>query len=356
MRKPGALGALVAMCLMLGACSSAGGSPSGSVASVPSAGTSPMSPSPTASSTSSLATIGVPADDGARIVGVTTLSPRMRDLTIESPSVGTVTVRLLVPSTFAQQPDARFPALYLLHGGGGGYADWTTNTDVEALTAPTDLLVVMPDAATSGIDGWYADWETPAEVGKQAWETFHLTELPQLLEANFQAGPDRAVAGLSMGGYGAVVYAGRHPGMFKAVASFSGALDMKSETQHFDDPDYAARWGDPVIDAANWAAHDPMVLVPALRGTALYLSFGNGVPGPYDAGRTDTDELEAWVNAGNAGFVAALAAAGIPATVDSYGPGTHSWPYWERELHAAMPLILQAVGAPATSSSASPAP
>ena len=339
MRRLSAAGALVVLCVALGACSSAGGSAS-------------PSPSPAAS----LATIGQPADDGARVVKVQELGARMRDLTIESPSVGTVMVRLLVPSTFADQPTARFPALYLLHGAGGGYTDWTLNTDVEALTRPTNLLVVMPAGSTSGIEGWYTDWETPGKLGQQNWETFHLTELRQLLERNYQAGDVRTVAGNSMGGYGAVAYAGRHPGLFTAAASFSGALDMKSETEHLNDPNYLARWGDPVVDAANWAAHDPMVLVPALRGTALYLSFGNGLPGPLDPGRVDVDKLEAWVDAGNELFVAAVQQAGIPATVDAYGPGTHSWPYWERELHTALPMLSGAAGATSSVPSASAAP
>ena len=324
---------LPALCLVLGACSSTGGS-----ATAPPSGTA----APTA--TASLATVGQPADDGARVVDVRSLGNRARDLTIESPSVGTVKVRLLVPSTFADQPTAKFPTLYLLHGAGGGYTDWTSNTDVERLTLPTNLLVAMPAGATSGVDGWFSNWETPGQLGKQNWETFTLTELPQLLERNWQAGPDRAVAGLSMGGYGSMVFAGRNPGFFKAAASFSGALDLKTESKHFNDPNYLARWGDPNIDAANWASHDPIVLIPKLKDTALYLSFGNGTPGPFDPGRTDTDKLEAWVDAGNEAFVAALAAAGIPATVNAYGPGTHSWPYWERELHTSLPMLLQAVG------------
>lgn len=81
------------------------------------------------------------------------MDARTRDLTIDSPSVGVVKVRLLLPEGFEGDPSARRPVLYLLHGAWGNHADWTNLTDVEALTAPTDLLVVMPDAAT----GWYAD-------------------------------------------------------------------------------------------------------------------------------------------------------------------------------------------------------
>jgi len=325
----------------------------------PAATTPAANPSPTSSATVACATpppplptIGQPADDGARMVKVDTLDDRTRDLTIESPAVGTVMVRLLLPRTFASQPEARFPVLYLLHGGGGEYTDWTQNTNVEAYTAPTDLLVVMPAANSSGLDGWYTDWAEGGTCGPRLWETFHLTELRQLLERNWQAGDRRAIAGLSLGGYGSITYAARHPGLFAAAASYSGALDLRGYFERFPDPYEAARWGDPVTDASNWDGHDPIELAPQLRGTAVYLSFGTGQPGPLDPPGADEDQLEAFISGGNQRFLAALTSAGISATVDAYGPGTHSWPYWDRELRASLPLLLRALGeSPAATSS-----
>jgi S-formylglutathione hydrolase FrmB/CubicO group peptidase (beta-lactamase class C family) len=305
------------------------------------------SPEPVASPSPapSLATIGQPADDGARIVKVDTIDGRTRDLTIESPSVGTVKVRLLLPSTFEAQPTTRWPVLYLLHGAGGNHAEWTQNTDVEALTAPTDLLVVMPDANDAvGLTGWYTDWYNGGEGGPPKWETFHLTELLQLLERNWQAGDRRVVAGLSMGGYGAFSYAARHPDLFRAAASYSGVLDLKVHPGDFSDTDAITRWGDPVANAANWDAHDPIKMVAALKGMPLYIAYGNGEPGPLDNAGTQKDELEAWIGQGDDLFVAAAHDAGITATVNAYGPGTHNWPYWQRDLHASLPMLLEALG------------
>jgi diacylglycerol O-acyltransferase / trehalose O-mycolyltransferase len=314
----------------------------------------------------SLATRGQAADDGARIVTVETIDGRTRDLTIESPSVGTVKVRLLLPSTFDSDPATRFPVLYLLHGAAGGHAEWTLNTDVEALTAPTDLLVVMPDANdANGAAGWYTDWYNGGTGGTPKWETFHLTELRQLLERNWQAGDQRVIAGLSMGGYGAITYAARHPDLFKAAASYSGVLDLKVDPTDFSQPNDITRWGDPATNAANWDEHDPIKLVPSLNGMLLYIAYGNGEPGPLDSAGSQKDDLEAWIGRGGDLFVAALKDAGIPATVNAYGPGTHSWPYWQRELHASLPMLLRALGESgvppsptpeAASSSASPAP
>ena len=281
--------------------------------------------------------IGEAADDGARIVQVDTIDARTRDLTIESPSVGTVKVRLLLPVDFEAEGTADWPVLYLLHGHDGGYADWTDMTDVVALTAPTDLLVVMPDADS----GWYSDAWNGGAGGPPAWETFHTSELIELLERNWQASGDRVVAGLSMGGLGAIDYAARHPGMFKAAASFSGVLDPRaSETN----PGASPTWGDPVAQEDIWRAHDPMSLAPALAGLPLYISYGSGGAGPLDVGPVDPNDLEGAIGVENDAFVAYLATLGIPVTVDAYGSGTHSWPYWERGLHESLPMLLEALG------------
>jgi diacylglycerol O-acyltransferase / trehalose O-mycolyltransferase len=281
-------------------------------------------------------TIGTAADDGARIVQVDTIDARTRDLIIDSPSVGSVKVRLLLPASFETEPDTTWPVLYLLHGAWGNHGDWTNLTDVEELTAPTDLLVVMPDAAT----GWYTDAWNDGAGGPPAWETFHTTELLQLLERNWRAGQDRVVAGLSMGGLGAMDYAARHPGMFKAAASFSGVMD----TTGSDLDNGATTFGDPVAQADNWKAHNPLDLAAALEGTPLYVSYGDGQPGPLDPPGTPVSDLEVWIAPQNEAFVERLGELGIPVTVDAYGPGTHDWPYWERALHASLPMLLEALG------------
>jgi S-formylglutathione hydrolase FrmB len=283
-------------------------------------------------------TIGEAADDGARIVGVDVLDERTRDLTIESPSVGYAKVRLLLPPGFDAQAADGWPTLYLLQGCCDDYTSWTRETDVKALTEPTDLLVAMPMA---GGNGWYADWWNQGDGGLPMWETFHTQELPQLLERNYGANDRRVIAGLSMGGYGALSYAERHPGMFQAAASFSGVPDiLASDFDTGPDPVF----GDKVAQADNWTAHDVVSQAAALKGVPLFISYGNGRPGPFEAGNNGVDNQEKWIGANNDHLVARLKELGIPATVDAYGPGTHSWPYWERELHKALPMLLKAVG------------
>jgi diacylglycerol O-acyltransferase/trehalose O-mycolyltransferase len=74
------------------------------------------------------ASFALAADDGARIVDLASRGPRTRDLTVDSPAVGTVKVRLLVPQDYDTQSSKRFPVLTLLHGGGGDYTDWDQRT------------------------------------------------------------------------------------------------------------------------------------------------------------------------------------------------------------------------------------
>ena len=283
-------------------------------------------------------TIGQPADDGARIVKVDRLDDRTVDLTIESPGVGYAQVRLLLPQDFETEQDRDWPSLYLLQGCCDDYTSWSRETDIKELTAPTDLLVAMPAA---GGGGWYTDWWNSGRGGVPMWETFHTQELPQLLERNYRANQDRVVAGLSMGGYGALGYAERHPGMFKAAASFSGVPDiLRSDFDTGSDPVF----GGPDKTKDDWVSHDVVSQAAALEGVPLFISYGDGAPGPLDASGTTTDDQEQWIAKGNDTLVAKLKELGIPATVEAYGPGTHSWPYWERSLHHAMPLLLKALG------------
>ncbi|HEY2958847.1 MAG TPA: alpha/beta hydrolase family protein [Actinomycetota bacterium] len=282
----------------------------------------------------------------------------MRDLTIDSPALGhTATVRLLLPRGFQTQPNRRWPVLWLLHGccgAGDAYQSWTRHSDVEQLAGLADVLVVMPEA---GQVGYYSDWYRAGRDGPSRWERFHLTELRQLLERDWRAGDRRVVAGLSMGGLGAMAYAARHPGMFRAAASYSGVVHTRYQGRPTpgpqlvqgtlrgfgEDPD--ALWGDPQRQAGTWAAHNPYDLAPRLRGVGLFVSVGNGRPGPLDGPESggDAQQIERALYAQNTAFVARLRRLGIPVRLDDYGPGSHDWPYWQRELHRSLPLLLAAL-------------
>jgi diacylglycerol O-acyltransferase / trehalose O-mycolyltransferase len=279
------------------------------------------------------------APAGATVRAEKRVGPRMLDLTVRSPALGDdAKVRLITPAGWSQD-GRRWPVLYLLHGCCDTYVSWTRSTDVETLPELRDVLVVMPEA---GDVGFYSDWQDGP-----AWETFHLDELRELLERDYGAGTRRAVAGLSMGGLGAMGYAARHPDLFGAAASFSGTLHPLAHPrvylglfgQYTDDP--LDVWGSPDAQREVWEAHDPTGLADRLRGIALFVSSGDGRPGPYEPPGADRDPLERTVLAENRAFVAELRRLEIPVEVDFYGPGIHDWPYFERELERALPLLLR---------------
>jgi diacylglycerol O-acyltransferase/trehalose O-mycolyltransferase len=259
------------------------------------------------------------------------LAPRIVDLTVRSPAMGRdAHVRLLTPVGYT--PAKKWPVLYLLHGCCDTYKSWTRSSDIEGIRALRGVLVVMPEG---GNVGFYADWK-----GGPGWETFHTRELPVLLRAGFGASREQSIAGLSMGGLGAMGYAARHPGEYKAAASFSGLLHPAADKQVLGGliRSYA---GDPArVYPDGWEKHDPTELAARLAGTRLFVSSGDGHAGPYEDDDDEFDSTEAFVEAESRAFIQRLKRAGIRANVDFYGPGTHSWPYWERELKRALPTLL----------------
>lgn len=278
---------------------------------------------------------------------------RLVDLTVASPALGgDAKVRLLTPDGWDQRgKDDRWPVLYLLHGMFGSHEDWVKQTDVTRLRELRNVLVVMPDGGDPG--GYYTNWWNGGRSGAPAWETFHLDEVRSILERDYGAGTRRAVAGASMGGYGALLYAGHRPDMFRAVASYSGPVHLLHPESvarwrlAFADPagaSYLDLWGDPATQRANWERHDPYQLAGLLRPMPVFLSCGDGEPGPLDGPDTsDVDrDTEAFDRVLNVSLAGELRRQGVPVETHFYR-GTHQPAYWERELHRSLPMLLAAL-------------
>jgi diacylglycerol O-acyltransferase / trehalose O-mycolyltransferase len=275
-------------------------------------------------------------------VQVNRLSERDHELTITSAALGREgMVRVLLPEGW-EQGSGPWPVLYLLNGCcQPRYDTWVTEGAAAKLTSSYPAIVVMPEG---GSVGFYSDWrEGPG------WETFHLTEVRRVLERDYGAGDRRAVAGLSMGGFGAMSYAARHPGMFQAAASFSGVLHTRDGEGGVDwlldhNGEHSRKlWGD--HRGPEWAAHNPTDLTANLRDVRLFVSSGDGSAGPLDGSTTGGEDGEASLLRQAQAFVERAKADGANVTVDFYGPGTHTWPYWRRGLERALPMLMDSIGA-----------
>jgi diacylglycerol O-acyltransferase / trehalose O-mycolyltransferase len=293
------------------------------------------------------------ADHDIQLLSSQRLDDRLTQLTLSTPALKAPTgVRVLLPAGY-EESTRRYPVLYLLHGAFGNETDWTKVGDAEAITAGLPVIVVMPDG---GQGGWYTDWLNRGAGGPPEWETLHIHELIPWIDDHYRTIADRggrAIAGLSMGGFGALSYAGRHPDLFSWAGSFSGAVDITHNLPVVGVIDAEAlvdgglpddQFGDPILNAPNWQAHNPWNLAPNLRGMTLDVDTGNGVPGPLDSNKLNFDPVEEQVHEMSVAFHQRLAALGIPHTWNDYGPGTHSWPYWQRDLAEAMPSMMRSFG------------
>lgn len=279
-------------------------------------------------------------------------TPRCVDTAVPVPAGLNVTdnhVRILLPVGY-DRGHHRYPVLYLLHGAGDTYTAWTTKTDVTAFSAGFPVIIVMPDAGHNSLAGWYSNWFN----GTYQWETYHLGVVRSWVDHHLRTiVGDDAIAGLSMGGFGAMSYAARHPGMFRAAASFSGAVDTQYGApasgvvfdqlrSQYGTPNEQV-WGNQLADASTWAAHNPTALASRLAGTQLFIASGTGTPGGSQ-GEEPTNPggyaLENGIFQMNLQFVRALDSAGVPHHDDFYLGGMHDWPYWQADLHWALPQMV----------------
>jgi S-formylglutathione hydrolase FrmB len=289
-----------------------------------------------------------------KLITTQRLDGRLSELTFSTPALSADTgVRVMLPTGYAAHPRRRYPVLYLLNGSLGNETDWTVQGDAEALTAGLPLIVVMP---SGGSGGYYSDWYNGGAGGPPEWETYHIDELLPWIDQHYRTlgtRAGRAIAGLSMGGFGAFSYPARHPELFVAAASFSGALDTNDpslagqpDESTFDGGVPYSTWGTYQTNQINWRAHDPFDLAENLRGLELVMRTGNGQPGgpyPYSA---PAGVIEADVHQANIDMDAKLTGLRIPHFFQDYGPGDHSWPYWQRDLRLTLPQIMATFARP----------
>jgi putative tributyrin esterase len=203
------------------------------------------------------------------------------------------------------------PVLYLLHGLSDDDTIWLRRTSLERYIAPLGLAVVMPQVHRS----FYTDMAS----GGRYW-TFLSEELPALVGDFFRVSDrreDTFVAGLSMGGYGALKWALRQPERFAAAASLSGALDMATRARR---DELFPGLMETIFGERPVAGSDDDLLA------LLDRSDCDALPRLYVACGTEDALLPE-----NHRFLDAARRRELPVTVD-LGRGEHEWGYWDARI------------------------
>ncbi len=224
--------------------------------------------------------------DAASITGSWAEDERTVQLRVHSAAMGQdIMVKVLRPA----DRSAPRPTLYLLNGGGGGQdsATWQKNTDVLRFLADKDVNVVQP---VGGRWSYYTDWRAPdPKLGVYKWKTFLTEELPPVIDAEFATTGVNAIAGLSTSGTSVLQLPIAKPGLYQAVAAYSGCAQVsdplgrefvKLAVESWGGGDTENMYGPP--EDPMWAANDPYLHADQLRGIRLFLSTGTGVPGMYE--------------------------------------------------------------------------
>lgn len=281
-----------------------------------------------------------------------------------------------LPAGYDARPDARWPVFYYLHGLTGSETNWVKHGYLDKTADRLGLaaIVVMPD----GDDDFYIDSAMPIDyaacmkdgsglfplsghssrakecVRHRAYETYIVDDLVHEIDGHFRTiatREGRAIAGLSMGGYGALVLAMRHLDMFAAAASHSGVDALLYAGPHPYDASAVQLWDDPTkLDSklgpfgrwlrglygdelANYRAHDPATLIDALAPgqLAIYL----------DCGSEDDFQLDATA----AYLHDRLRARKLDHTY-YVGPGKHDFTFWAPRVEHSLAFLRDHTAAP----------
>ncbi|WP_067691012.1 alpha/beta hydrolase [Nocardia jejuensis] len=302
-----------------------------------------------------------PAADGSHLVAASEAPGGLLDLRVYSSAMD---AELTVKVLRAQDGSVPSPVVYLLNGANGGLdgSSWPDRTDIVDFFRDKQVTVVTP---LGGNGSYFTDWRADDPVlGRQRWSTFLTRELPPIIDSGLNGNGANAIAGISMSGTSVFQLAIGAPGLYRAIGSYSGCARTSDPFGRFFVDAVVVRWrGNPtnmwgLPDDPAWLANDPYLHADQLRGTAVYVSTGTGVPGPLDTldgpGIRDNPVtligqltsgvvLEAITDRCARALAERMRDLGIPATFNLRPSGTHSWGYWQQDLHDSWPMFQRAL-------------
>ncbi len=231
-------------------------------------------------------------------------------------------VNVLLPDS--EEPPRKI--LWLLHGLKGDHTSWLRNTSIERYAAKYHLAVVMPDAARS----WYTDTAYGAN-----YFSYVADELPALCRRTFHgwsdAREDNLVAGLSMGGYGALKLALSRPDQYGSCIALSGALDVTRKGRPCDVMEWRSIFG--------YGIESPLELEGSKHDLFALAAKNKQVGLPFPKLYLWCGQEDALITI-NRAFDQHLTTLGIDHTYEE-SEGGHKWVWWDLHIQNALKNILE---------------
>lgn len=249
-----------------------------------------------------------------------------------APSLGKFRrVAVMTPQPF--DPAYRYPVLYLLHGYGGNHTDWTQRTKLSEYVKEIQLIIIMPD----GENSWYVNSPTDTTM---KYEDFLTQDLQTYVRNRYSIDTTKqAIAGLSMGGYGAIMLTLRHPDMFIFAGGLSSAITAPRDLQERQN----SGWSKSILASLQQAFGND-ISVANDRYSVFHLGSSHA---------PDSTHFFYVVHGYEDGFKAFLPAhREFADTLRAHRvryeyrevPGGHSWIFWDREIVPLLARLRQAFG------------
>jgi S-formylglutathione hydrolase FrmB len=229
--------------------------------------------------------------------------------------------RVLLPLSY--ENGGRFPVLYLLHGIYGDYKNWDSMTGLENYTKNFHAIIVMPDADNS----WYTN---SATVAADKFEDYIAKDLIAEIDDKYRTihdGHQRAVAGLSMGGYGAVKLGIKYPELFAFAGSLSGAFNAPANLDALR-PDFRTK----LLEVFGGEGS------PTRQQNDVFLLLNAPHQNPYPYFYLACGSADFFLET-NRALTQQLSSRNLAYEYHETAGG-HTWEYWDQ----ALPALLRAIG------------
>lgn len=254
-----------------------------------------------------------PSDSGERPeVGISQDSV-IRRVAIPSMMMGKVyNANVILPESYFLDSNLTFyPVVYLLHGHSGNYDNWYSRIPrLREWSNEYEMIIVTPEG---NYNSWYLD---SYQDSSSLFFSYVSQEVPAYIDAHFRTYQDaryRAIAGLSMGGHGALSIGLQHPDWFGMAGSMSGVVDLRKHPEQWE---IDQQLGPYDADTLRWGAHSVVQIAEEIRN-APHLIIDCGTEDP--------------LLAENKALHAVLEERNIPHTYIQR-PGGHDWLYWEEAI------------------------